>query len=85
MRISSTSEDLEAYRAAARDVVSHLGWQPVRMEDFGTDGSAGVGHQGRLNRLCSVRKAKCGSGESPRHATHSQAGLGRCSDLTLPP
>ena len=40
--ISSTSEDLEAYRAAARDVVSHLGWQPVRMEDFGTDGSAGV-------------------------------------------
>jgi len=40
--ISSTSEDLEAYRAAARDVVLHLGWQPVMMEYFGTDGSAGV-------------------------------------------
>lgn len=40
--ISSTSEDLEAYRAAARDVVLHLGGQPVMMEYFGTDASAGV-------------------------------------------
>src|SRR5215510_11287915 len=32
--ISSTSIDLEPYRAAARDVVIELGWYPVMMEYF---------------------------------------------------
>lgn len=36
--ISSTSQDLEPYRAAAGAVVRDLGWQPVMMEHFGTDG-----------------------------------------------
>ncbi len=40
--ISSTSRDLEPFRAAARDVVLDLGWQPVMMEHFRTDGEAGV-------------------------------------------
>ena len=40
--ISSTSEDLEPYRAAARDVVLELGWMPTMMEYFGADGQGGV-------------------------------------------
>src|SRR4051812_9437332 len=33
--VSSTSEDLRDYRAAARNVVLDLGWQPQMMEHFG--------------------------------------------------
>ena len=33
--ISSTSEDLKTYRAAARDITMNIGWRPVMMEDFG--------------------------------------------------
>ena len=40
--ISSTSEDLQAYRLAARDVVHNLGLTPVNMEDFGPDGEAAI-------------------------------------------
>ena len=43
------------------------------------------GRRGRSTGLCSVRKAKCSSGESPRHATHAQRCFHRCSGLTLPP
>jgi hypothetical protein len=41
--------------------------------------------RGRACALCSARKAKCGSGDSPRHAIHSLRFLERGSDLTLPP
>ncbi len=40
--ISSTSEDLAAYRAAVEAVVLDLGWQPDAMEHFGTEGSLGI-------------------------------------------
>jgi len=40
--VSSTSEDLKPYRRAAKDVVIDLGYYPVMMEHFGTDGSAGI-------------------------------------------
>jgi tetratricopeptide (TPR) repeat protein len=40
--ISSTSQDLHAYRAVVRDVVLDLGWQPVMMEHFGTAAGQGV-------------------------------------------
>ncbi len=40
--ISSTSEDLAPFRAAAEAVVLDLGWQPDGMEHFGTDGSLGI-------------------------------------------
>ena len=33
--LSSTSEDLKNYRAAARDITMNLGWRPIMMEDFG--------------------------------------------------
>lgn len=33
--ISSTSEDLKPYRAAAADAIRKVGWVPVMMEDFG--------------------------------------------------
>ena len=36
--ISSTSEDLGPYRQAAQSVVLDLGWQPIMMEHFGTNG-----------------------------------------------
>ena len=35
--VSSTSEDLELYRAAAGEVIRDLGWHYVGMEHFGTD------------------------------------------------
>jgi formylglycine-generating enzyme required for sulfatase activity len=35
--VSSTSEDLKPYRAAARDVILDMGWQFVGMEHFGAD------------------------------------------------
>jgi serine/threonine protein kinase len=40
--ISSTSQDLASYRQAARDVVLDLGWQPVMMEHFWTEGRCGI-------------------------------------------
>ncbi len=40
--LSSTSRDLEPYRAAAREVILDLGWHPVMMEHFGADGELGV-------------------------------------------
>jgi serine/threonine protein kinase len=40
--ISSTSEDLKPFRQAAKDVILDLGWHPVMMEHFGTDGSVGI-------------------------------------------
>ncbi len=40
--ISSTSEDLAPFRAAAEAVVLDLGWQPDGMEHFGTEGSLGI-------------------------------------------
>jgi serine/threonine protein kinase len=40
--ISSTAEDLGLFRQAARDVVLDLGWQPIMMEYFGTDGERGI-------------------------------------------
>ncbi|HEV7668436.1 MAG TPA: SUMF1/EgtB/PvdO family nonheme iron enzyme [Thermoanaerobaculia bacterium] len=40
--ISSTSEDLNAFRLAAKDVVLDLGWHPEMMEHFGTEGTAGI-------------------------------------------
>ncbi len=40
--ISSTSEDLAPFRAAAEAVVLDLGWQPNGMEHFGTEGSLGI-------------------------------------------
>ncbi len=35
--ISSTSEDLDTYRAAARDVILEMGWKPEMMEYMGTE------------------------------------------------
>ncbi len=40
--VSSTSEDLKAYRLAAQGVVLDLGLHPEMMEHFGTDGSVGI-------------------------------------------
>ena len=51
--LSSTSRDLTPFRAAARDVVLDVGWQPVMMEHFGTDGELGVVD------ACSRRVGEC--------------------------
>jgi hypothetical protein len=40
--ISSTSSDLEPYRAVAEDAVLDLDWHPVGMEHFGTGASQGI-------------------------------------------
>lgn len=40
--VSSTSEDLEPYRRAAKDVILDLHWLPVMMEHFGADAHAGT-------------------------------------------
>lgn len=51
--LSSTTEDLKPYREAARDVVLDLGWHPVMMEHFGTDGGRGI------VEACRERVARC--------------------------
>jgi hypothetical protein len=50
--VSSTSEDLHAYRGAIRDVVLSLGWQPSMMEYFGTRSGSTVGE-------CLAEVARC--------------------------
>jgi len=40
--VSSTQKDLKDYRAAARNVIGNLEWQPVMMEDFGASPDATV-------------------------------------------
>ena len=52
--VSSTSEDLTDYRAAARDVILDAGWQPVMMEHFPTDPSPIVAMCQRLIADCDL-------------------------------
>lgn len=40
--VSSTSEDLRAHRAVARQIIGNMRWEPVMMEDFGANPTATV-------------------------------------------
>lgn len=50
--ISSTSEDLKPYRAAARETIQNIRWIPVMMEDFGAIPQ-------RTVHACQEELAKC--------------------------